>query len=285
MAPPAAPPSVASESPPRRRRAVLGAAIAGLLIGGAVASAVLLLGGDEDKRPSEAPPSATATVPAGTESVPSASGEATSSPAGGSANAATGSVVAGRYVQAGSFRTVDGAEQERQRLAGQGVEVDVVESSQAQELYPGFQVLLGGPLFGRSSERALLRELRENGVPSAFGRQLSPAGTIAGPAAIAGRWEGTLERSGSDRSDLNGPITVSLAGVGGGDIAVLQVPSINCEVELPLHGAGDVALTYGPAQSCLGPGTWDLRPHGDSLSMTLLPPNSDVIVLGTLHRR
>jgi hypothetical protein len=262
------------------------AAAVGLLLGAGVVTATILLLRDDDSTTASAP-QGSSTVPAGAAKVPVRTGTASSSTPspGAPVNAAAGAIEAGRYVQAGSFRTVAGAEEEQQRLEAEGADVSVVESDLAQELYPGFQVLLGGPFFDRGSERALLRQLRENGVPSAFGRDLSPATTISGPAEIAGQWAGTLERTGSEKPSLDGPLQVTLMVESDGRLATLDVPSANCAVDLQLETATAISLTYGPAEGCLGPGDWRVRPHGESLSMTLLPPDSEEIVLGELQRR
>jgi hypothetical protein len=187
-------------------------------------------------------------------------------------------------VQAGSFRTVEGAETERRRLREQGIDVNVVESDRAQELYPGFQVLLGGPFSGHGAERAMVRRLRDNGVPSAFARSLSPARAISGPQAIAGRWTGPLERTGTSQSNLDGTLPVTLMAEADGHLASIEFSSLHCTLDLPLESATAFSLAYGQAGGCVGGGVWSLRPQGDSLSVVLLPPDTDVIVIGTLSR-
>ena len=266
---------------------MLTAAAVGLLLGAAVVTATILLLRDEDSPPVATLPTDSSTVPLDDAGTPTQTGTATSGSLDESGEPQVGSVIAGRYVQAGSFRTVAGARSEQQRLAAQGVDIDVIESDQAQDLYPGFQVLVTGPLAGPGEEHRLVRSLRQNGVPSAFGRELSPARSVSGPDAILGRWEGTLERTGSLRPGLNGTLRASLVGESGGAIATLEVPEIGCVEELGPYEMRDVSLGYQPAggRGCLGDGIWWMRPVGDELMVALLPPNTDVVVIGTLSRQ
>ena len=259
------------------------AALALLLVAGAAAVAIVLLGGGDSKQ-TQASPRDASTVPA-TTAAPTRTGEAGAGSEAAAPTASAGTIGAGRYVQAGSFRTVPGAEAERQRLEDDGIRVMVVESDQAQELYPGFQVLLGGPFPSPGPERSLVRRLHGDAVPSAFGRSLSPAAEIAGPEAIAGRWAGTLERSGSSRPALDGPLPVTLTAPADGQSATLDFGGLHCEVDLSLRAATAVSLTYGQEGGCVGGGGWRLRPSGEGLSLVLLPPDSETIVLGSLDRQ
>ena len=198
--------------------------------------------------------------------------------------ATVGSVSAGRYIEAGSFRTVDGADTEQSRLAAQGIAVEVASSDGAEELYPGFQVLLGGPVSSASAEKSLLRSLRANGVPSAFARELNPAEEIAGTESVAGTWIGQLERTGSERPGLDGPLNVTLIADPDGSTATLHFDDDGCSVKLLAVTTTSVSLGYQQEGNCVGTGTWWLRPSGDGLMLTLLPPNTETIVLGTLER-
>ena len=161
--PPTAPSTEAGTA--RRRRGPSGAvvflAVATVLAAGGIAAALLL----SDNGGS----SSTTTV------VTQSNGTAGEVEGGSAEASAPGSIEAGRYVQAGSFKFVADAERERRRLATAGVSVEVVPSEEAQELYPGFEVLLGGPLRSGSEEALLLKRLHRNGVPSAFARPLTPA--------------------------------------------------------------------------------------------------------------
>jgi hypothetical protein len=281
--PPPPLPDEPSPKPRRRGRTIAIAVLVVLLVGGAAAAAIVLLGGDDSKQ-TEAAPRDASTVPETTD-VPTRTGEAGSPSEAAAAATTAGTIGAGRYVQAGSFRTVAGAEAERQRLEDDGIRVMVVESDQTQELYPGFQVLLGGPFTSSGPEQAMVRQLHGDAVPSAFGRALSPAAEIAGPEAITGNWTGTLERSGSSNPALDGPLPVTLSAAADGQLATLEFGSLSCEVELALRDATDVSLTYGQEGGCVGGGAWRLRPSGEELSLVLLPPDSEEIVLGILDRR
>jgi hypothetical protein len=263
--------------PPDTGRSWTAAALiaVGLLAGGAIVALVLSGGGDDSK-------GQPAAASAGWQSQP----QAGAPPAGGGAPASLESEVdPGRYVQAGSFRTVPGAETERRRLEGNGIDVAVLPSDEAQDLYPGFQVLLGGPFLSPTDERSLLRQLHQSGVPSAVGRDLTPARAVGSPSEIAGTWTGTLERTGTSRSGLNGTLPVTLRGIDGGVNATIDFTGMRCEVELSIDGRTSFALSYGQLQDCVGAGSWKLRPNGDELAVVLLPPDTDTIVLGTLQRR
>lgn len=267
-------------------RVVLLAALAAVLVGLSVGAAVMLFG----ERGSEADNSAAttqATVPS-TESPPTQTGAATSSSPGPEApeQRAVGAVEAGRYVQAGSFRTVAGVEAEQRRLANAGVYVSVVDSDGAQDLLPGFQVLLGGPFSTSAQESRMLERVREEGVPSAFARDLTPARAISGPSEAAGEWVGDLERTGTVRSGLNGNLRATLDAAPDGVTASLVFDDLGCEAVLSIVEVTEFTLAYeqrGP--SCVGEGRWSLRPSGSEISATLLPPNTDVVVVGTLRRR
>jgi len=195
------------------------------------------------------------------------------------------SIEAGRYVEAGSFRTVDGAMTEQQRLGAQGIAVEVASSDGAEELYPDFQILLAVPYGSTTdSEKSLLKRLHANGVPSAFARELSPALEIEGPAAAAGTWIGELERTLCERPGLSGPLNVALSVEPDGNTASLDFQDDGCRTTLLAAEATDFTVGYEQQGACVGGGTWWLRPSGDELMVTLLPPDTDIIVLGTLHR-
>lgn len=281
--PPPPAPTRTPEAPKqrRRRRVLLPAALVALLIGGGAAAAIVLLGNDDSSQ-EEVAITDPATIPA-PDRAPTRTEEASAASAPNAP--AVGTIGAGRYVQAGSFKTVAGAEGERERLEAEGIRVIVADSAQAEELYPGFQVLLAGPFTGDDAERAVLRRLHEEGVPSAFARGLSPAREIAGPEAVVGQWSGSLERTGGNRREPNGSLPVTLSAAGSGQAAHLRFRDLNCEVELTLSETTEVALAYGQEGECVGAGEWDVRPSGDEISLVLLPPDTEVIVLGTLYRR
>jgi hypothetical protein len=193
-----------------------------------------------------------------------------------------GSIDAGRYVQAGSFKFQDDAEAERERLAAAGIAVEVLPSEQAQQLYPGFQVLLGGPFTSGAAETQMLRQLHRSGVPSAFGRELTPAQRITNLAVISGDWTGSLDRSSSSRPGLEATLPATLALSDDGRRGDLQIGG--CSVELTLAPSTTAALTYREHSGCDSEGDWQLRPSGDQLMLAQLPNDDDLIVLGALDR-
>jgi hypothetical protein len=203
-------------------------------------------------------------------------------PEGGSAAEAreSGSIEAGRYVQAGSFKFAADAEKEQRRLAAVGVNVDVVPSDSAQELYPGIQVLLGGPLDSGSEEALLVKRLHRNGVPSAFARPLTPASPHA--RLGEGTWTGKLEESSSSHPKLDRTLSVTLVTLDGGTQGRLIFLNINCVAELQAEPSAGPTLRFERSSGCFS-GSWQVRPVGRKLMLTFLPSDSDVIVLGELH--
>lgn len=269
---PAQPVAVDRAPEPASRRSpvaiVLGAVI--LVVGAAVAVAILLGSGGG---------SSTTTVVRQAE-VPAGEGVASSEASTGP----TGPLASGRYVQAGSFQTVVHAEVERRRLAAQGVDVEVVSSDLAEELYPGFQVLLGGPIRSQATERALLQGLHRNGVPSAFARELTPATAGDGAVAAAGSWSGQLEGTSSEDPKLNGPLPANLTLDPDGTTGSLDLASIGCRSSLTLVSEANQVLNYSQEPACAGAGTVRVRPLADELMLTLPSPSTNAFSLGTLNR-
>jgi hypothetical protein len=254
-------PPPTEEAGPRRSRTALVVSAAILAIGGGAAAAILLAAGGT---------SSTTTVLRG---------------AVGRAGAGAGNPIeAGRYVQAGSFQTASHAEEERRRLAGHGIEVEVMSSDDAKELYPGFQVLLGGPFHSRAAEAAMLTGLHRDGVPSAFARNLTRAPETAGPEAAAGRWTGELERTSAEHPNLDGLVPANLVIASNGRVGSLDFSSLRCHVSLSLASTASYTLSYRVEPACAGTGPLQVRPFGDELTLTLLSPATDSFALGTLSR-
>jgi SPOR domain len=266
----------ASSGSPGRRRTAIWVAAAIILIGAGAAVAILLSSGGGS-------PSTTVLVSSeGTTATETTTIETSAGTTTEVADApSASSVEAGRYVQAGSFKTVSHAETERERLAAAGVDVRVVSSDGAEELYPGFQVLLGGPFEAGSEEAATIKALRHNGVPSAFARNLTPAAEISGPAETAGRWSGLLDRSSGEHPNLTGPLSVSLEMDAGGRTGTLEFEA-GCRDELTLSERTATTLSYAQGQFCAGSGDLLVRPADGQLMLSLLPLDSDVLVLGSL---
>lgn len=206
------------------------------------------------------------------------------SAAGAQRNRAGGPVRAGRYLQAGTFQTASHAEMERRRLAAHGIEIEVVPSDTAKELYPGFQVLLGGPVNSRAKESTMLTSLHRDGVPSAFARDLSPAPHVVEGDALAGRWTGELERTSSEHPNLDGPVPATLAVTSDGASGSLQLPTLRCRARLSLVAAGGPTFRYAMTPACGGTGPLVVRPDGSEAMLTLLSPDTDSFAVGTLSR-
>jgi SPOR domain len=267
--PPAAPTGGAGPEGAKRPRAsgpLIFLAGAIVLAAAAVAAALLLTGNDSSSTTTVLTPGNGASTAGGSSST--------------SAPLASGSIEAGRYVQAGSFKFAPDAEKERRRLAGAGIDVDVVPSDSAQELYPGFQVLLGGPLQSGSEESALLKSLHRNGVPSAFARPLTPAPAHA--RLGDGTWTGKLEESSSSRPKLDRTLPLTFVTSEGGKKGMLIFLDISCVAEVEAEPSSGPILKFRRSAGCFS-GSWQVRPAGRKLMLAFLPPDSDVIVLGELH--
>jgi hypothetical protein len=271
---PAARPPAARVAPPveRRGHAAFWAALAIVVIGAGVAAAILLSNGGGGE-------STTVLVGAGSSvarGAASTGGDTTEAPP------PAGSIEAGRYVQAGSFKTFAHAEAERERLAQAGVDTQVVSSDGVEQLYPGFHVLLAGPLSSGAEEASIVRSLHRNGVPSAFARPVSPAATLSGAGEAAGSWSGRLDRSSAERPGLDGSLPVRLEMDSGGERGVLDVEGGDCLDQLTLSRTEATTLAYSQGHPCLGGGEILLRPGADQLMLTLLPPGTDTLILGSL---
>ncbi len=274
--PPAAAPPPSPGRDGRHRALWLGAAV--VLLGAGAALAILLAGGGTGA-------GTTVVVAKGSGTAAdraTGSGSVAEHPetGAGSPAAAPEAIEAGRYVQAGSFKTASHAEEERERLAAAGVDVTVVSSDGAAELYPDFQVLVAGPIANTGEEKSLLVGLHRNGVPSAFARPLSPAPRLAGPGEAVGRWSGTLERTSVEHPDLDGSLPVRLEIDAGGRSGRLERG--NCSAALTLAESGPATLSYSQPAPCIGGGTLTIRPTQGQLMLSLLPPGNDVLTLGTL---
>lgn len=269
-------PELAGEAAAGRSRTALWIGAVIVLVGAGAAIAILLARGGDTSRTTVLVDRAGRTTTVTTEA------EVTDSETADDSGTSTSEAVdAGRYVQAGSFRTVSHAEQERERLAAAGVDVRVISSDVAAELYPGFQVLIGGP-FGNSpsQEQSLIRALKDSGV-SAFARDISPASLLNGAGDAAGRWTGTLDRSSDERPKLNGSVPVTLEFDPDGSAGTLEAEG-RCSENLTLKEAGPETLVYFQDAPCVSGGQVFVRPAGDELMLAMLPLGTDIFVTGTL---
>ncbi|HEX5984456.1 MAG TPA: zinc-ribbon domain-containing protein [Solirubrobacterales bacterium] len=278
--PPAAAPSPgahpeAGEDRPGSR-AALWLALAIVVVGAGAALAILLSSGGS---------SSSTTVVVDSEG--STATETTTAEESTVAERATGSVVgsveAGRYVQAGSFKTDIYAEVERDRLVAAGIDVEVVESDEVGELYPGFRVLLAGPVESDAEEKGVIKALDRNGV-SAFARPVTPAREIDSSEA-AGEWSGVLERSSSERPRLDDSLDVTLEMDSEGRTGTLEVPATGCSQTLTLAQEREATLTYLQDHPCVSDGPMRIRPAEGQLMVTVLPIGPDTLVLGSLTPR
>lgn len=301
--PPPLPPPRPNE--PRRAgsgRRAAGAVLACLLLGAAVAGGAYLLTKDDDGagKPAGSPfeepfsdlgadaKAGSATVrenakPQNTEStepedVPIVEPE----DAGGFSQ-----LIAGRYVQAGSFLSPAGAEREVDRLVGEGIDVEAVPADEADELLPGLQVLLAGPLAGDEEEERVLEQLEDAGV-SGFGRDLTPSRTLSGPGSIAGEWEGSFEETHLRGSRRSKTYDVVFSIDSDGETGSVDYPDQECGGTLELLEGGDYSSAYREwieYGDCIDEGTWHLRPDGAQLTGVWLHDDYELMVNGSASPR
>ncbi len=278
--PPIAPPPPPAGNGERRHRTAIWLGVAIVVLGAGAALAILLSSGSSTTFTTVVVDSEGSTV---TETITTEDTDAEEPTTVFEAPAAP-LVEAGSYVQAGSFRTPAGAGSEQERLLSEGIDVEVVSSDGAQEFYPGFQVLLVGPVEGQSEEKSVVKALGRNGVPSAFARSLSPAAEIEASEA-AGEWSGTLDRSSSERPNLDDSFTVTLEMDAEGNSGTLEVPSEGCSQTMQLVEVSPTTLTYEQKNSCVSGGPLRIRPTGDELMVSILPLENETLVTGSLSPR
>lgn len=264
----------------------LAAFAACLLLGGLIAAGAYLLSRDDA---AEEP---TVGLPA----APSASLErALPDPARGVASADSPTVTEpeeprveselspGRYVQAGSFRSPEGAQREVDRLLGYGIDVAAVPADWASELLPGFQVLLVGPLATSGEEKRVLRRLEDANV-AGFGRELTPSEAISGPEAVAGAWSGELERSHLRGGRRPSAYRVELGISADGESGTVEHLDRGCSGSLTLIEDSGYSLAYAESVvsgRCPPGGVWHLRPEGDEITAVWLHDDRQVMIDGT----
>lgn len=190
-------------------------------------------------------------------------------------------LTAGRYVQAGSFRSPEGAQREVDRLVSKGIDAEAVPADWADELLPGFQVLLVGPLATSGEEVEALRQLEDANV-AGFGRDLTPSGELPGPVAAAGSWSGDLEQSylRGARSPRTYRVDFTLAP--DGESGTVDYPGRGCHGSLTLSEESGFSLAYSESiesGGCRAGGVWHLRPEGTLITTVRLYEDFDVQVM------
>lgn len=191
----------------------------------------------------------------------------------------------GRYIQAGSFRSAEGAQQEVDRLTEAGIAVEAIPAAEANELLPGFQVLIAGPLSGARREKQTLGALERADV-TGLGKDLTPSTAVAAPNAVAGTWSGVVEQSylrGSRRPSIY-EIVLTIAA--DGEAGTIEYPGRECEGQLDLIEEAGYSLAYAEtieSGSCPDGGVWHLRPEGGGeLTAVRLHEDREIMVHGTM---
>lgn len=271
------------EEGPKRSRAAIWIALAIVVIGAGAALAILLSGGDSSTSTTvvvDSEGSTTTETVTAADTVDEGSAQGTTELPPGQI---VGSIEAGRYVQAGSFRTDTYSEVERDRLAAAGIDVEVVLADEVEELYPGFRVLLAGPVESEAEEKAVLKALDHNGV-SGFARSVTPAREISA-GETAGEWGGVLERSSDERPHLDDSLTVALEMDSEGNSGTLEVPATGCSQTITLVEEGETTLVYRQDSPCVSGGPLRIRPAAGQLMVSVLPLGTDTLVTGSLSPR
>jgi hypothetical protein len=186
----------------------------------------------------------------------------------------------GRYVQSGSFRSPEGAQREVDRLLDEGIDVSAVPADWANELLPGFQVLLVGPLAG-GEETQVLRQLEDASV-AGFARDLTPSEELSGPAAVAGSWSGVLEQSYLRGTRPPGAYQVDFTLSADGETGAVDYPGRGCGGSLVLREENGFSLAYAESiesGGCRPGGVWHLRPEGGEITAVRLYDYLDVQVM------
>ncbi len=190
----------------------------------------------------------------------------------------------GRYIQAGSFRSPEGAQEEVDRLTDAGIAVEAIAAAEADELLPGFQVLIVGPLSGARQEKRALRRLEAAEV-AGLGKDLTPSSAVSGPESAAGEWSGSVEQSYLRGSRRPSTYEVVFAIAADGEGGTIEYPGRECEGRLDLIEEPGYSLAYAEtieAGPCPPGGVWHLRPEGSELTAVRLHEDREVMVHGTL---
>jgi hypothetical protein len=197
------------------------------------------------------------------------------------ADAGPSPLIPGRYIQAGSFRSPDGAQREVDRLFGEGIDVAAVPADWASELLPGFQVLLAGPLETGSEEKRVLRQLEDASV-AGFARDLTPSAELSDPASVAGSWSGGLEQSYLRGSRPPRTYQVDFTLSADGETGVVDYPGRGCSGSLSLLEESGFSLAYAESiesGGCRAGGVWHLRPEGGEITAVRLYDDLDVQIM------
>jgi len=182
----------------------------------------------------------------------------------------------GRYIQAGSFRSADGAEQEVERLRAEGIDAVSIPADWSSDLLPGFRVLLVGPL-SAGREGAVLRQLERANV-SGIARYLEPSSELPGPDAVAGSWSGDVEESRFGGPSRRTTYRVDIAIDGDGERGTIEYPDRGCVGSLALIEETGYSLAYREeidSGSCPAGAVWHLRPDGLALTAVRLYDDFD----------
>jgi len=198
---------------------------------------------------------------------------------------ASSELVTGRYVQSGSFRTVEAAEEEVARLRARGIDVFAVPAGWANELLPGFQVLLVGPLAGGAGEETRVERALAEAKVSGFGRDLTSSIALAGAPSLAGSWSGEVEESSLGGSPQRTRYEIEVSIAADGETGTIDYPEEGCGGTLTLLDDEEFSIAYAERieyGSCIDGGVWHLRLSAEGLDAVWLHDSRELVVEGTL---
>lgn len=294
VAPPPIPAVSTEERGGRNVALVVGAVVACVLLGGSVAGGVYLLTREDQPAdviakapvPLEAPPASKPAASASEEPEPEPEA-AERTPPQLEAAGTVSELNPGRYVQAGSFRSAEGAQREVERLRGYGIDATSVPAEWANELLPGFWVLIVGPLEAGNEEQLVLHQLTRANV-SGFGRDLTPSTELSGPAAAAGSWGGKVERSYFKGARRAATYWIEVVIAADGESGTIGYPERGCHGTLSLIEDAGYSLAYGESidsGECPSGGVWHMRPTDAGLTAVWLSDTHEFMVQGKVPAR
>jgi hypothetical protein len=199
-----------------------------------------------------------------------------------------GDFTPGSYVRLASMRRRAAAEHLAGLLSDRGVPARVINSDEVEELFPGFAVVVSGPVRSKARARTLIRRAKGLEITDAVQVPLSPAS--GGPIDVSGlngAWRGTLSQAGAARAEDNRQLATAITFAAGGRRARIRYPGVPCSGDLSfVRTDGAIAvysqrITFG---DCPQGGTWMLRLRDSRLAGTWRRQDAPMFIAGYLTR-
>jgi hypothetical protein len=193
----------------------------------------------------------------------------------------------GEWVQLASFRGAESAAVEAERLTAAGVDATVIDSADAQELFPGFQVVAAGPFASSADRRRTLRRAEAAGIPDAKARTLTPADTALDLATLSGSYTGEIELIDPSAPERNSTMEAGLFVDPDGSAQLSYEDPKSCNATLEQAGFDGAVGTWDQivdGGDCLRGGTWRMKLSGSELKLAWQRDGSVRWMAGTLER-